>query len=136
MDQGLDVVKTWLYALFRPYAVEAYRIVRGQHGLPITPRIPLPGSIESNSPNSSENGSPPHQTIGHLALFNQHLQQRRQNAEWRWDKMSGDGTSSTPIWVASAYLDNRLLGRGQGGTKKAAQNEAAKLGLRELGVCC
>ena len=133
LDQGLEVIKPWLYTLLRPYAAEAYRIVRGQHGLPVTPIIPLPNAEQPN-PNNTDLKAPSQHTIGHLALFNQHAQQRHLNIEWRFDKMTGEGTSSTPIWVASAYLDSELLGRGQGGTKKAAQNEAAKLGLRELGV--
>lgn len=38
------------------------------------------------------------------------------------------------MWVVSVFVDGECLGKGKGGTKKAARNEAAKEGLVSLGV--
>ena len=99
-DRGLEVLQDWIYALFRPYVQEAYRIVRVQHGLPPTADYPVLTSATPNwtqpppvgatiqsSPRSSTNTSdeepsPPlrgygHQATGHLAQLNQRLQQSR-----------------------------------------------------------
>lgn len=73
-------------------------------------------------------------SIGHLSLFNQHLQQQGKGIEWVWSDSQGQGTRTTPIWVVRAMVDNECLGRGRGSTKKAAKNEAAKEGLRKMGV--
>ncbi|TCD67270.1 hypothetical protein EIP91_000347, partial [Steccherinum ochraceum] len=47
---------------------------------------------------------------------------------------ANEGTKTTPIWVVRAMMNEKCIGRGRGSTKKAAKNEAAKEGLRELGV--
>ncbi|KAE9409811.1 ribonuclease III [Gymnopus androsaceus JB14] len=94
-------------------------------------------------------------TIGHLALFNQHTQKSNRAVEWIYNEgnpevdpaaqgslqlispsmMKGmKGMKTTPIWSAEVIVDGECLGLGKGGTKKVARNEAAKLGLRNLGV--
>lgn len=102
-------------------------------------------------------------TIGHLALFNQHLQKANTKVEWIYsdgDAMRRDGdvnmdganakgyadvgmapgdvllkgTKATPVWYVKVTVDGEFYGRGRGNTKKAARNEAAKEGLKKLGV--
>ena len=72
--------------------------------------------------------------VGHLSLFNQHLQQQSKSIEWVYVDSAGEGTKTTPIWVVRAMIDGECLGRGRGSTKKAARNEAAKEGLIALGI--
>lgn len=71
---------------------------------------------------------------GHLALFNQHLQQTRKSLEWRYESENGPGTNTTPRWVVRCYLDGDEIAEGRGNTKKAAQNDAAKEGLVKFGI--
>jgi ribonuclease III len=79
--------------------------------------------------------TPPLTTIGHLSLFNQHVQKANRAIEWVYsDGGEGEGTKTTPVWVVSVLIDGKCLGKGKGGTKKAARNEAAKEGLEGLGV--
>ncbi|TDL29361.1 ribonuclease III [Rickenella mellea] len=139
VDQGLPVVQTWLNNLLRPYVVEAYRIVRNQH---ILPPAPAPVERQPSSPGSStgsgnlSNGTPPPAaaTMGHLSLFNQHMQQTNTVVEWRYDNVRGEGTRTTPIWKVHAMIGNDCLASGQGNTKRMAKNEAAKEGLSKMGV--
>ncbi|KAI0938150.1 hypothetical protein AcV7_003424 [Taiwanofungus camphoratus] len=145
LDQGLESAKTWLHPLFRPYIIESYRQVRVQHGLSPDPPGPQahPRRRSSSSASSSDSAAPTWSlpaasrmtaSIGHLSLFNQHLQQQGKGIEWVWSDSQGQGTRTTPIWVVRAMVDNECLGRGRGSTKKAAKNEAAKEGLRKMGV--
>ncbi|KAI0032950.1 ribonuclease III domain-containing protein [Vararia minispora EC-137] len=129
-DQGLDAVSRWLSALFRPYVTEAYRVVRGQHGLPeLAPHLPPQQPSPPPSP-----PFPPQAMIGHLGLFNQRLQQSNRAVEWVFADSVGEGTKATPVWVARAMVEGQEWGAGRGNTKKAAKNEAAKTGLKRLGV--
>ena len=158
LDRGLEVTKSWLHPLLRPYLAEAYRIVRVQHGLPpdpepLYPTITLayhhaPHPVVPQSGDGVDGASPrlPVPTwsippppripgnVGHLSLFNQHLQQQCKNIEWVYSDSAGEGTKTTPIWVVRAMVDGECLGRGRGSTKKAARNEAAKEGLVKLGI--
>ncbi|KAH9948816.1 ribonuclease III [Amylocystis lapponica] len=135
-DQGFDVVKSWLYPLFRPYIAAAYREIRVQHGLSREPPQHRGRNFRSGV-TSSGRSSPAVGTtssIGHLSLFNQHLQQHGKTIEWSFQDSVGQGTRTTPIWVVQALVDNECLGRGRGSTKKAAKNEAAKQGLQKMRV--
>ena len=120
---------------------EAYRIVRIQHGLSPTPPeyAQVPASPIDGANGSSVWPSPaplgPESSVGHLSLFNQHMQQQSKFVEWVYADSEGEGTKTTPIWVARAMVDGECLGRGRGNTKKAAKNEAAKEGLQKLGLC-
>jgi ribonuclease-3 len=92
---------------------------------------------------------------GYLGLFNQHTTQRKMAIEWVFTVIYGEGTEqthvtanmntntglpqtpggvATPIWTALAIGNLRKLGSGQGRTKKAAKNVAARDGLKALGV--
>ncbi|KAJ3740946.1 ribonuclease III domain-containing protein [Lentinula detonsa] len=160
-DQGLQVVQDWLKELFRPYAMSAYRILRTQHGLPAE-FSPPPSlrehldeqeySPQARSPFGYVNRDMTMTTIGHLALFNQHIQKSNQPVEWIYATSSPDvdpsaqgdvqllrpemmkGMKATTIWSVKAMVNGKCLGQGKGGTKKLARNEAAKLGLESLGV--
>ncbi len=155
LDRGLEFSQTWLHPLLRPYIAEAYRIVRVQHGLSPDPDpyplITLAYAHSQNNSSAPANGAqssprpaaatwsipPPPRipgNVGHLSLFNQHLQQQCKNIEWVYLDSAGEGTKTTPIWVVRAMVDGQCLGRGRGSTKKAARNEAAKEGLLALGV--
>ncbi|KAI0660732.1 ribonuclease III [Cubamyces menziesii] len=156
LDQGLDAVKAWLHPLLRPFLAVAYRIVRVQHGLPPEPPYPMPPptyhyaysvtapTLPGNDAFGTKGGLPPQSwstppprmptSIGHLSLFNQHLQQQCKAIEWVYSDSAGEGTKTTPIWIVRAMVDGECLGRGRGSTKKAARNEAAKEGLVKLGI--
>ncbi|KAJ7223989.1 ribonuclease III domain-containing protein [Mycena rebaudengoi] len=148
-DQGLDCVKTWLDALFRPYATAAYCVVRAQHGLPPV-SVPAAGTCLP-APTPSPTLSAEASTTGHLALFNQRLQQENKHVEWLYSDQhpfgmdssappaSGGeafqhGSKATPIWSVQVVVDGEVFGRGKGNTKKAARNEAAKQGLARMGL--
>lgn len=132
-DRGLEVVKAWLHPLFRPYIVEAYRVVRIEHGLSPDPEPQPPRLLRAgDSPSSAPSRLSP--SIGHLSLFNQYLQQKNMVVEWVYTDSAGEGTKTTPIWIVRAMVDEQCFGRGRGNTKKAAKNEAAKEGLRKMGV--
>jgi ribonuclease III len=47
---------------------------------------------------------------------------------------SSSSFSSSSIWDASVLVDGEPLGGGKGYTKRAARNEAAKVGLKNLGI--
>jgi hypothetical protein len=142
-------VKTWLDALFRPYATAAYCVVRAQHGLPPV-SVPAAGTCLP-APTPSPTLSAEASTTGHLALFNQRLQQENKHVEWLYSDQhpfgmdssappaSGGeafqhGSKATPIWSVQVVVDGEVFGRGKGNTKKAARNEAAKQGLARMGL--
>ncbi|KAF9464826.1 ribonuclease III domain-containing protein [Collybia nuda] len=148
LDQGLAVVKRWLDPLFRPYVTAAYHIVRKEHGLPPMP-TPSPSPSPGSSPvaQSTSTELMPTTTIGHLALFNQHLQKHNCQVEWIYSDKGFDnedpnapkdtlirGTKTTPVWFVKVMVDGTFYGRGRGNTKKAARNEAAKGGLEMMGI--
>ncbi|KAF8958470.1 ribonuclease III domain-containing protein [Flammula alnicola] len=145
LDQGLEAVRKWINILFPPYAMAAYDIARQQHGLP-----PMPPSVQLVRPfnnlnpkvNMGQGGSPgPHPepselmnmpTIGHLALFNQHLQKTNRQVEWIYSGGSEQsdatgysdvglppevlikGTKATPVWYVKVMVDGDFYGRGRG----------------------
>ncbi|THH23184.1 hypothetical protein EUX98_g7997 [Antrodiella citrinella] len=141
---GLAAVQSWLYPLFRPYIDQAYRCIRVQHGLPEEP-VPIAAAFNHSLTPALDQLHPPGTwstpaparmapSTGHLSLFNQHIQQERKSIEWVYTDSAKEGSKTTPIWVVKAMLQGQCLGRGKGSTKKAAKNEAAKEGLRALGV--
>ncbi|KII94661.1 hypothetical protein PLICRDRAFT_187496 [Plicaturopsis crispa FD-325 SS-3] len=139
-DQGLDVAKNWLSPLFRPYAKAAYHIVRTQHGLPALPTpspSPDPDAPHVQTPARPIPWHPPTlstQSVGHLAYFNQKVQNDNKVVEWNYSSGAGDGIKTTPIWIVRAIVDSEFVGEGRGNTKKAARNEAAKQGLEKMGI--
>lgn len=98
------------------------------------------------------NSLTPMTTIGHLALFNQHLQKSDRQVEWIYsdtdehgnsdstgpgaasEETLVKGTKTTPVWFVKVMVDGQFYGRGRGNTKKAARNEAAKIGLERMGI--
>ncbi|THH12381.1 hypothetical protein EW145_g38 [Phellinidium pouzarii] len=156
IDRGISVVSDWIKVLFLPYVKEAYRIVRGQYGLtpqreirplspPSSPNFSGAGGGHNGSQRPLPSGSDLDRTASYsaggleasgsfLSLFNQHCQQQNKLIEWVYGEVKGEGTNVTPIWSVQARIDGRLYATGQGSTKKAAQNEAAKNGLVKLGL--
>jgi ribonuclease-3 len=159
LDQGFEAVKLWIEPLFTPYADAAYQIVRQQHGLPPLPpsfigdasKPPLsdPSTPSQTFTDASELANTTTTTIGHLALFNQHLQKANRQIEWIYSNDPQDngytdmglspdmaiiGTKTTPVWYVKVMVDGEFHGRGRANTKKAARNEAAKEGLHKLGI--
>ena len=150
----------WIEPLFTPYADSAYQIVRQQHGLPPLPPSFMGGAnpLMSEPPTPSqiftdavELANKTTTTIGHLALFNQHLQKANRQVEWIYSNggdpedngytdmgLSPDlaiiGTKTTPVWYVKVMVDGEFHGRGRANNKKAARNEAAKEGLHKLGI--
>ncbi|EJD01346.1 ribonuclease III [Fomitiporia mediterranea MF3/22] len=155
-DQGLEVVRRWLNPLFLPYVKEAYRVCRDQHGLPSPPPSPTlpdaqndgsttstPDTLDSSASASQESVSDQlaslqisngNNTIGHLALFNQYLQQKRMTVEWVFHAVQDEGTKVTPIWEVRAMVEGEQVSVGRASTKKGAQSEAAREGLVQLGI--
>lgn len=143
-DQGLEVVRKWLYALFLPYVKEAYRVCRNQHGLPSPPPSPfLPHS--QYDPSTASSALPDYEPTetsaaiqsmngGHLQLFNQYSQQNHVKVKWRFEEVKDVGTKVTPIWAVHAIMNGQQISVGRGNTKKAAQNEAAREALIQLGI--
>ncbi|KAF8450253.1 ribonuclease III domain-containing protein [Boletus edulis BED1] len=164
LDQGPATAEKWLRSLFKPFATEAYIRVRTQHGLPPLPAPVSPPLTPSTSASSDSSPSsmpaskepkkstgttstPPHRTsehhppasgtpttTGHLALFNQQLQKAKREVEWVYDDCVAESTTTTPIWAVRVEVDGEVIGRGKGGTRKAARNEAAKEGLAHMGI--
>ena len=151
-------MNAWIEPLFTPYADAAYQIVRQQHGLPAMPPSfmggptgPPPSDLSAASQTFTDTSELPSTiTIGHLALFNQHLQKANRQVEWIYSTggdpgngytdmgLSPDlaikGTKTTPVWYVKVMVDGEFHGRGRANTKKAARNEAAKEGLQKLGI--
>lgn len=113
-DQGLDAVRSWLRPLLLPYVLESYRTVRGEYGLPpsdgplparrSTPLSPLSSNTYMGASRPTWFSPPPAQysaNVGHLALFNQCLQQVSKGVEWVYTGSDGEGSKTTPIWVSS-----------------------------------
>lgn len=166
VEQGLDVVKKWINSLFAPYAIAAYNIARRDHGLPPLadpfrrpPAISVTSSAALAMGAAAAHGAPADftnlSTVGHLALFNQHLQKANTKVEWIYSdggalrrggpsadmalvpgagELLSRGTKATPVWHVKVVVDDVFFGRGRGNTKKAARNEAAKEGLKKLGI--
>jgi len=149
LDQGLEAVRAWLCPLLLPYALKSYRMLRDEYGLPTQDDGDAPAKtttplaqLSTNTPIEASRpkwASPPAAqysaaSVGHLALFNQCLQQESKSAEWVYTDSAGEGSKTTPVWIVQAMVNGDCIGRGRGSTKKAAKNEAAKEGLANLGV--
>lgn len=151
VDQGLDSAQAWLYELFRPFVELAYNIVRTQHGLPSACAPPSPPPAHTQFPARQPLGhadlNVTETTVGHLGLFNQHLQKANRQVEWIYsirdpdsddgeevDPEMSKGIKTTPVWYVKVVVDGEHFGKGKGNTKKAARNEAAKEGLKKLDI--
>ena len=125
-------MRVWFRSLVMPWVEEAYKIMKVEHGVDDDALDP---KFLANPPNlTSSQRLPPGvlQPTGHLSLFNQTLSQRAKFVEWVFEDGAVQGR--TPMWYVEALVDSRCVGKGKGGTKKAAKNEAAKHALIYLGV--
>jgi ribonuclease III len=107
--------------LFKPYAIEAYKIVRAHHGLPPldTALNPSPYNPSASSPSESTALTPPStpqrsissggytpptppMESGYLPLFNQYIAQQHKFVEWVFTTASPAdpmGTRTNPIRI-------------------------------------
>lgn len=119
MDQGLEAVKLWLRPLLLPYVLDSYSTVRKEYGLPLSDGNVLAktattlAQLSANIPMEAQRSmwaSPPlaqytGTSVGHLALFNQCLQQDSKSIEWVYSDSTGEGSKMTPVWVSNLCLD-------------------------------
>ena len=118
------MVRDWLVRLLRPYAADAYAMVRRQHGL--SSPVPLPTPTSSPPPSSPSSAlsvelltlpgdtlttTPPTpvtpSSASPLAVFNQHISQLNQHVEWTYS----DGTMSrVEDTLAAVNLEDRQRG--------------------------
>lgn len=132
LESGLDGMRLWFRQLVMPWVEEAYRVLKVEHG--VEEETMDPKAI-ANPPNvDPAHRLPPGvlQPIGHLSLFNQTLAQKGKFAEWIFQDSGVQ--SRTPMWYVEALVDSRCVGKGRGGTKKMAKNEAARHALIYLGI--
>jgi ribonuclease-3 len=151
VDQGLEVVKEWIFGVLKPYAEEAYSRVRAEHGMGEVNGNGTPVKVKSEPDSKSGiNGnsigslSPPTTSAtasiplspaidsGHLSYINQYFSQQGKYVDWRF--LPSEGTKTTPVWVVEAYINNVKIGSGKAPTKKGAKNEAARQALQAMGV--
>jgi len=95
-------------------------MIRDEYGLPplddgdapaktSTPlaRLSANTPVEASRPNWAS--PPPAQyfaaSVGHLALFNQCLQQKSKSVEWVYTDSAGEGSKTTPIWVGVVFAE-------------------------------
>ena len=76
----------------------------------------------------------PLEIFSHLSWFNQLAQRMNRAVEWVYSDGEDSGTKVSRCWIVSVLVDGKCLGKGKGGTKKKARNEAAKEGLESLRV--
>jgi ribonuclease III len=168
VDKGIQAVQAWLSPLLKPYVIAAYSRIRMQHGLKVAAststsstmnQVHIGGTTATKASDTSTISvltSTLTQTVlsddlgevapsGHLALFNQHAQQKKISVEWTFavsevtcengtDTKSIAASVPTPIWKAQAIVKNRVIGEGMGRTKRVAKNAAARPALQSLGV--
>ncbi|EJD53653.1 ribonuclease III [Auricularia subglabra TFB-10046 SS5] len=132
LEIGLDGMREWFRTLTQPWVEQGYRIMKVEHGVQDDPIDPKAISEPPNK--DSKHRLPPSvvQAVGHLSLFNQTLAQRGKFVEWVFQDTGMQ--SRTPMWYVEALVDSRCVGKGRGGTKKVAKNEAARHALIYLGV--
>jgi ribonuclease III len=159
LEQGLDRVQGWLSALLLPYAREAYRIIKDQHHLSLSPPPESQASELKLSEALSSTGctqSSVAPTEGLLSLFNIHMQKTNHIDTLEWVYAGGpvadnldmfsefgvdlskeeirEGLKTTPIWLVKLVVDGKEFARGKGVTKKAARVNAAQIALEKMGV--
>ncbi|KAK7053704.1 ribonuclease III [Favolaschia claudopus] len=142
LDQGNEATKPILDSLFHPYTTSAYEFLRRTYGSPsqqenIATKVP---SIVAQSPPAS----PSDVSSNFLALFNESAQKGNRKVDWNYGDHPSAGTASpqsspprgntaqTTKWVVEVLVDGEVFGRGEGSTKKAARNEAARQALSQL----
>ena len=116
LDQGLEAVRSWLCPLLLPYALKSYRMIRDEYGLPpaddvgtsAKTSIPLATNTPSEASRPKWASPPPARyseaSVGHLALFNQCIQQESKRTEWVYNDSPGEGSRTTPVWVSVGYV--------------------------------
>ncbi|KAK2465951.1 hypothetical protein APHAL10511_001592 [Amanita phalloides] len=137
-DQGEDVVRDWLNPLFRPYAAEAYNLVRKQYGLPAL-QLPTPTSSpppscwpSTDSGDVSDDTPPTPSSMSPLAIFNQHINKTNRHVEWAYSDDTLNGLAEA--LAASALGDRKSVERGANGREAEGRNGNRKSALEVLMV--
>ncbi|KAJ7166123.1 hypothetical protein C8R46DRAFT_294577 [Mycena filopes] len=122
--EGLESVKTLLDPVLHPYATRAHQhlFLSVSSSSKEGPAPPVAGPSTHNTSDSPTSQSQD------LVRFNEAVQKANRCAEWKYAQATG--TSSA--WSAEVRVDGEVFGRGEGGTKKVARNEAAKEALGRL----
>jgi ribonuclease-3 len=117
----------------RPFVRDGYAKIREEYGQ-FTPPTPVSAGFDKQTDSSRSVSSQSSEVVGgHLALFNQHCQRNGQRVEWKYCDIP-EGSRNTPVWTVETYVNDRCVARGKGSTKKLARMDAAREGLRFLGV--
>jgi len=136
LDKGFGDVQWWLAQVMRPLIRHAYNYTREEHGLvqkSVEEMDTKPDMASNATMVSSQTSTQTTSTVGHLSIFHQHCQQTGKDLRWKYCDVP-EGTKTTPIWSVDAFVDGEYVGMGKGNTKKVARNEAAKQGLKFLGI--
>ncbi|KAK7026562.1 hypothetical protein R3P38DRAFT_2942160 [Favolaschia claudopus] len=141
LDQGNEVVKSILDSLFRSFTTSTYESLRESHGLSHAKKIVSKTANTGNSPPASPSDS----CTNFLALFNESAQKGNRKVDWNYDDHPSVGMSSAQSspprgtntaqitkWAVEVLVDGEVFGQGEGSTKKAARNEAARQALSRL----
>ncbi|KAJ7733350.1 hypothetical protein B0H16DRAFT_1381198 [Mycena metata] len=142
-NEGLESVNRLLEPVFRPYTARAYALLCEAHNRMAPPKESNTPSAGPSAPARASTPAPsgpstPESPTNCLAHFNEALQKAGRSADWVY---SGDGSvGSTSVnqgkakaaWTAEVLVDGKILGRGEGKTKKIAKNEAAKQALSRV----
>jgi ribonuclease-3 len=151
LEQGFESVKRLLDAYFRDYSTSAYNLLRESYGH-VSKQISA--DIDASSmpqPQPPPSSSSPDSSTNHLTLFNESLQKSNRQAKWMYTDhpsvgvdAGSNGNSLAPgsppcgskgnaqKWSVEVLIDGEVFGWGEGSTKKAARNEAAKQALSRL----
>jgi ribonuclease-3 len=71
--------------------------------------------------------------VNYKSILQEHLQSRSEEPP-RYITIAEEGPEHNKTFVVEARQGNELLGRGKGGTKKNAQQEAARAACQKLGI--
>lgn len=135
MDKGFDVVRNWLLSALRPYAKEAFEVIKEEHLLSNRGRASSPPEDGEASDSGGRATSPPAGSTtdpGSLSYFNQWCSQQHKHVDWKFHDIAG--TKSTPLWSVEVWMDGTKLCEGVSTGKKGAKTEAAKKAMQTLGI--
>ncbi|KAJ7898671.1 ribonuclease III [Mycena olivaceomarginata] len=129
LEQGFESAKRLLDAPFRDYLTSAYNLLRESYGYAskqISPHIGAPAMPQPQPPPSP---SSPDSSTNYLGLLNESLQKSNRQAKWVYTDHPKENAQK---WSVEVLVDGEVFGWGEGSTKKAARNEAAKQALSRL----
>ncbi|KAJ7039347.1 hypothetical protein C8F04DRAFT_305555 [Mycena alexandri] len=106
--------------------------LRESNGAGISSSMPASPS----TPGTTGGTSAPQSPTNSLTRFNEAVQKAGRRADWVYGRDASGSTSAQgkakAAWTVEVLVDGEVFGRGEGSTKKAARNEAAKQALLRL----